>query len=96
MPIITPVSELRNYGQVLEKVKPNAPVYLTKNGRGKFSVHSIEDDDEFDLENSFEYTDDDNNNSYNNYPDNSTSNNMTQKEMRFYNYSRWKYACYFN
>ena len=47
MPIITPVSELRNYGQVLEKVKPNAPVYLTKNGRGKFSVHSIEDDDEF-------------------------------------------------
>ena len=47
MPIITPVSELRNYGQVLEKVKPNAPVYLTKNGHGKFSVHSIEDDDEF-------------------------------------------------
>jgi len=47
MPIIAPVSELRNYGQVLEKVKPNAPVYLTKNGRGQFSVHSIEDDEEF-------------------------------------------------
>lgn len=47
MPTITPVSELRNYGQVLEKVEPNAPVYLTKNGHGKFSVHSIEDDDEF-------------------------------------------------
>ena len=47
MPIIAPVSELRNYGQVLEKVKPNAPVYLTKNGHGKFSVHSIEDDEEF-------------------------------------------------
>ena len=46
MPMIAPVSELRNYGQVLEKVKPNAPVYLTKNGHGQFSVHSIEDDEE--------------------------------------------------
>lgn len=47
MPMIAPVSELRNYGQVLEKVKPNSPVYLTKNGHGRFSVHSIEDDEEF-------------------------------------------------
>ena len=47
MPMIAPVSELRNYGKVLEKVKPNAPVYLTKNGHGQFSVHSIEDDEEF-------------------------------------------------
>lgn len=47
MPMIAPVSELRNYGQVLEKVKPNAPVYLTKNGHCQFSVHSIEDDEEF-------------------------------------------------
>lgn len=47
MPMIAPVSELRNYGQVLEKVKPNSPVYLTKNGHGQFSVHSIEDDEEF-------------------------------------------------
>ena len=47
MPMIAPVSELRNYGQVLEKVKPNAPVYLTKNGHGQFSAHSIEDDEEF-------------------------------------------------
>ncbi len=47
MPKIAPISELRNYGQVLEKVKPNAPVYLTKNGRGEYSVHSIEDDEEF-------------------------------------------------
>ena len=46
MPTITPISDLRNYGQVLEKVKPNAPVYLTKNGRGEFSVHRIEDDEE--------------------------------------------------
>ncbi|MBP3240246.1 MAG: prevent-host-death protein [Oribacterium sp.] len=47
MPTIAPVSELRNYGQILEKVKPNSPVYLTKNGHGQFSVHSIEDDEEF-------------------------------------------------
>ena len=47
MPTIAPISELRNYGQVLEKVKPNSPVYLTKNGHGQFSVHSIEDDEEY-------------------------------------------------
>lgn len=47
MPTIAPISELRNYGQILEKVKPNSPVYLTKNGHGQFSVHSIEDDEEY-------------------------------------------------
>ena len=47
MPTITPISELRYYGQVLEKVKPNAPVFLSKNGRGAFSIHRIEDDEEF-------------------------------------------------
>ena len=47
MPNIEPISELRNYGQVLEKVKPSSPVYLTKNGRGVYSLHSIEDDEEF-------------------------------------------------
>lgn len=47
MPTIAPISELRNYGQILEKVRPNSPVYLTKNGHGQFSVHSIEDDEEF-------------------------------------------------
>ena len=47
MPMIAPVSELRNYEQIPEKVKPNAPAYLTKNGHGQFSVHNIEDDEEF-------------------------------------------------
>ena len=47
MPTIAPISDLRNYGKVLENVKPNAPVYLTKNGRGEYSVHHIEDDEEF-------------------------------------------------
>ena len=47
MPIIKPISDLRNYGQVLENVTPNSPVYLTRNGRGEYSLHSIEDDEEF-------------------------------------------------
>lgn len=48
MPTITPISELRNYGQVLDKVEAGKPVYLTKNGRGEYSIHSIEDDEIFD------------------------------------------------
>lgn len=51
MPSIEPISELRNYGRILEKVKPNAPVYLTKNGHGEYSVHSIEDDEAFEKAN---------------------------------------------
>ncbi len=47
MSTIAPISELRNYGRVLEKVRPNAPVYLTRNGHGEYSIHSIEDDEEF-------------------------------------------------
>ena len=47
MPKIAPVSELRNYGQVLEMVRPSSPVYLTKNGHGVYSLHSIEDDEAF-------------------------------------------------
>ena len=47
MPNIEPISELRNYGKILEKVKPDKPVYLTKNGKGQYSVHSIEDDKKY-------------------------------------------------
>lgn len=47
MPNISPISDLRNYGQVLDKVTPGSPVYLTKNGRGEYSIHRIEDDEEF-------------------------------------------------
>jgi prevent-host-death family protein len=48
MPTIAPISELRNYGQVLDKVEAGKPVYLTKNGRGEYSIHSLEDDEIFD------------------------------------------------
>ena len=47
MPKIMPISDLRNYGTILEKVEPSSPVYLARNGHGIYSVHSIEDDEEF-------------------------------------------------
>ena len=40
---IKPVSDLRNYNEVLKDCVKGAPVYLTKNGRGKFVLMSIED-----------------------------------------------------
>jgi len=35
---ISPVSDLRNYNTVLEKVSVGSPVYLTVNGRGKYTI----------------------------------------------------------
>ena len=43
MPNILPVSDLRNYNEVLKNCKVGEPVFLTKNGRGKFVVMDIED-----------------------------------------------------
>ncbi len=43
MPNILPVSELRNYNEVLKNCQIGEPVFLTKNGRGKFVVMDIED-----------------------------------------------------
>ena len=36
MASILPVSDLRNYNEVLKKCHKGEPVYLTKNGRGRF------------------------------------------------------------
>lgn len=47
MPTIAPVSELRNYGGVLERVAPGQPVYLTKNGHGAYSIRDIQDEEHF-------------------------------------------------
>ena len=47
MAVISPVSDLRNYNTVLEKVEVGAPVYLTVNGRGRYTIRDIEDDEEF-------------------------------------------------
>ena len=47
MAVITPVSDLRNYNNVLEKVSVGSPVYLTVNGRGKYTIRDIAEDEEF-------------------------------------------------
>lgn len=38
-----PVSDLRNYNEVLKKCRVGEPVFLTKNGRGRFVVPDIGD-----------------------------------------------------
>jgi prevent-host-death family protein len=38
---IVPISDLKNYGEVLSHCDDGAPVYLTKNGRGKYVVQSL-------------------------------------------------------
>ena len=43
MPKILPVSDLRNYNEVLKKCQVGEPVFLTKNGRGRFVVMDMED-----------------------------------------------------
>ena len=47
MPIIRPVSELRNYGEVLRDVAVGQPVFLTKNGRGRYAVIDIAEYQEY-------------------------------------------------
>ncbi len=47
MPTIAPISELRNYGTVLEKVKIGSPVYLTRNGHGAYSLRDMKDEESF-------------------------------------------------
>lgn len=44
---IKPVSELRNYGKVLNDVSDGQPVYLTKNGYGAYSLRTMHDEDEY-------------------------------------------------
>ena len=43
MPTIMPVTDLRNYGEVLREVAPGSPDFLTRNGRGCYAVVDIED-----------------------------------------------------
>ena len=45
MPTILPISDLRNYTKVLEQVDPQHPVYLTRNGRGKYMITQLDDYD---------------------------------------------------
>ena len=43
MPNIKPISDLRNYNEVLRDVSVGEPVFLTKNGRGRYAVVDIEE-----------------------------------------------------
>ena len=43
MPNIKPISDLRNYTEVLQDVAEGAPVFLTKNGRGRYAIVDIQD-----------------------------------------------------
>ena len=45
MPTILPISDLRNYTDVLNQVDVNKPVYLTRNGRGSYVITKIDDYD---------------------------------------------------
>ena len=38
---IRPVSDLRSYNEVLQSIDIDDPVYLTKNGRGKYVIMDI-------------------------------------------------------
>ena len=42
MPNIKPISDLRNYTEVLKEVSTNQPVYLTRNGRGAYAIVEVE------------------------------------------------------
>ena len=42
MPNIKPISDLRNYSEVLRDVSEGSPVFLTKNGEGDLVVMDIE------------------------------------------------------
>lgn len=43
MPNIKPISDLRNYTEVLHDVAVGAPVFLTKNGRGRYAIMDMHD-----------------------------------------------------
>lgn len=43
MPNIKPVSDLRNYNEVLRDVEEGDPVFLTKNGRGCYVILDIKE-----------------------------------------------------
>ncbi|HSX06586.1 MAG TPA: prevent-host-death protein [Candidatus Saccharimonadia bacterium] len=45
MPTIVPISDLRNYTEVLNQVDVGKPVYLTRNGRGRYVISKIDDYD---------------------------------------------------
>ena len=47
MPTIKPISDLRNYNEVLREVDQNGTIYLTRNGSGAYAIMSIREADEY-------------------------------------------------
>lgn len=43
MPNIKPISDLRNYSDLLRDVSFGSPVFLTKNGRGRYAILDIQE-----------------------------------------------------
>ncbi len=43
MPNIKPISDLRNYNAILRDIAVGEPVFLTKNGRGRYVLVDIEE-----------------------------------------------------
>lgn len=43
MPNIKPISDLRNYNDVLRDVSVGTPVFLTQNGRGRYAIIDMQD-----------------------------------------------------
>ena len=48
MPNIKPISDLRNYTEVLKEVDVSNRVYLTRNGRGEYGILTMAEIDELD------------------------------------------------
>ena len=48
MPCIKPISDLRNYTEVLKDVDTNRRVYLTRNGHGVYAIMSMDEVDALD------------------------------------------------
>ena len=45
MPNIKPISDLRNYTEVLKETQEGSPVFLTKNGRGEYVILDMKEYD---------------------------------------------------
>lgn len=48
MPNIKPISELRNYTEVLKQVDMSKRVYFTRNGHGEYGILTMDEIDELD------------------------------------------------
>ena len=48
MPNINPISDLRNYTDILKQVDVSKRVYLTRNGHGEYGILTMDEIDELD------------------------------------------------